>query len=77
VTGDEVIVVDLAPFGRFHLAAILREGTARMEFTARRRVDWARNFAFKLDRRFFRIRIEVRNGRQQRLGARPETGSGP
>ncbi len=77
MTGDEVIVVDLAPFGRFHLATILREGTARMEFTARRRVDWARNFAFKLDCGFFRIRVEVGNSRKQRLGARPETGSGP
>ena len=77
MTGDEVIVVDLAPFGRFHLAAILRERTARMELAARRRVDRARNFDLKLDRRFFRIRIEVGNGRQQRLGARPETGSGP
>ncbi len=77
MTGDEVIVVDLAPFGRFHLAAILREGTARMEFTARRRVDRARNFAFKHDRGFFRIRVEVGNSREQRLGARPETGSGP
>ncbi len=77
MTGDEVIVVDLAPFGRFRLASILCERTARMEFTARRRVDWARNFAFKLDSGFFRILVEVGNSREQRLGARPETGSGP
>ncbi len=72
-----MIVVELAPFGRFHLAAFLREGTARMELTARRWVDRAGNFALKLDRGFFRIRVEVGNGREQRLGARPETGSGP
>ncbi len=72
-----MIVVEFTPFRRFLLAAILREGTARVEFTARRRVDRARNFDLKLDRRIFRIRIEVGNGRQQRLGARPETGSGP
>ncbi len=72
-----MIVVDLAPFGRFRLAAILHEGTARMEFTAQRRVDRARNFAFQLDRRFLRIRVEVGNSGEQRLGARPETGSGP
>ena len=35
---DEVIVVDLAPFGLLRLATILREGAARMEFSARRRV---------------------------------------
>ena len=29
-----MIAVDLAPFGRLHLAAILREGTARVELTA-------------------------------------------
>ncbi len=72
-----MIIVDLAPFGRFRLAAILHEGAARMEFAARRRADGARNFAFKLDRGFFRIRVEVGNSREQRLGARPETGSGP
>ncbi len=72
-----MIVVDLAPFGRFRLAAILCEGTARVELTARWWVYRARNFAFKLDRRFFRIRVEVGNSREQRLGARPETGSGP
>ncbi len=72
-----MIVVDFTPFGRFLLAAILREGTARMKLAARRRVDRARYFAFKLDRRFFRIRVEVGNSREQRLGARPETGSGP
>ncbi len=68
MTGDEVIVVELAPFGRFRLAAILREGTARVELTARRRVYRARNFALKLGRRFFRIRVEVGNSREQRLG---------
>ncbi len=72
-----MIVVDFAPFGRFRLAAILCVRTARMELAARRRVDRARNFAFKLDRRFFRIRVEVGNSREQRLGARPEMGSGP
>ena len=77
MTGDEVFVVNLAPFGRFRLAAILGVRTARVELTARRRVDRARNFAFKLDRGFFRIRVEVGNSREQRLGARPETGSGP
>ncbi len=77
MTGDEVIVVDLAPFGRFRLAAILREGTARVELTARRREYRARNFAFKLDCRFFRIRVKGWDRREQRLGARPETGSGP
>ncbi len=65
---DEVIVVDLAPFGRFRLAAILREGAARMEFTARRRVYRARNFAFELGRRLFGVRVEVGNSREQRLG---------
>ncbi len=72
-----MIAVDLAPFGRFRLAAILCVRTSGVELTARRRVDRARNFAFKLDRRFFRIRVEVGNSREQRLGARPETGSGP
>ena len=72
-----MIVVDLAPFGRFHLAAILGVRTSRMELAARRRVDRARNFAFSFDRGFFRIRVEVGNSREQRLGARPETGSGP
>ncbi len=72
-----MIVVDLAPFGLLRLAAILREGTARVEFTARRRVNRARNFAFQLNRGFLRIRVEMRNGGEQRLGARPEAGSGP
>ncbi len=65
---DEVIVVDLAPFGLLRLATILREGAARMEFTARRRVYRARNFAFELGRRLFGVRVEVGNSREQRLG---------
>ncbi len=72
-----MIVVDLAPFGRFRLAAILCVRASGVELTARWWVDRARNFAFKLYRRFFRIRVEVGNSREQRLGARPETGSGP
>ncbi len=32
VTGDEVIVVELVPFGRLNLAAFLREGTAGVVF---------------------------------------------
>ena len=68
MAGDEVIVVDLAPFGLLRRAAILREGTARVELAARRRVYRARNFALQLGRRFFRIRVEVGNSREQRLG---------
>ena len=77
MTGDEVLVVDFAPFGRFRLAAVLCEGTARMELTARWRAYRARDFSLELDRRFFGVRVEVGNSREQRLGARPETGSGP
>ncbi len=69
MTGDKVIVVDFAPFGRLRLAAILHESTASVELAARRRVDRARNFAFELDRRLLGIRVEVGNGREQRLGA--------
>ena len=70
MAGDEVIVVDLAPFGLLRRAAILREGTARVELAARRRVYRARNFAFKLDRRLLRIGIQRGNSREQRLGIR-------
>ena len=72
-----MIVVEFTPFRRFLLAAVPRVGTARMEFSARRRVDRARNFAFQLNRGFLRIRVEMGNGGEQRLGARPEAGSGP
>ena len=49
---------------------ILRVGTARVELTARRRVDRARNFALELDRRFLSIRVEVGNSREQCFGIR-------
>ena len=39
-----------------------------MELAARRRVQRAGNFTFELDSGFFRVRVEVGNGRQQRLG---------
>ncbi len=75
MTSDEVFVVDFPPFGRFRRAASLRESTSGVKLAARRRIDRARNLAFELDRGFSRIRVEEGNGPEQRLGARPETGS--